>query len=187
MTLQNISVEATGASLAIALNTDDLMKLFGSRNQAVNLNWMSVEPLAFGTAVDVFIQADHPDKIDETDGDGTSFDFTRLKLLNGINGVTALFDEASEPRAKSIYRFTTADVAGKLKAFSTFPIFNNLIIGWSADVDFLIEMDFTILDTNWDFREEIMDLLAGKRQVQDPNIDMTQGKRQLLRAPLLRR
>ncbi len=183
MTIKNMIIEATGGSLAILLDTDDLSKFFGTE-QAVNINSMQVSPVTLGTAVDILMIADKEVSPDEALGDKTTFPFAELNLsITLIDGATAGFI-AQGDKDLVIFRFTTADVSPQAKFPSVYPITNHLIIGWSADVDFIIEFDYTELDIPWDFREEIIDLLAGKTMVEDPNLSNVDGKRQLNRAPL---
>lgn len=91
----------------------------------------------------------------------------------------------ASPGFKTVVDFTTANVAPITKAFSIFPVINTLIIGWDADVDFVIEFDFTVLPVFMNMRSEVMDLLENRRTVEDPNISNTQGKRALVRAGLM--
>lgn len=184
MTLQAISIEATGVNLAFSLNTDDLAKIFGT-TRAININWMQCSPLTLGTAIEIHIVADHDQKIDESSGDKTTISFNDMKVITLILGSDGSIVESHDPGSETFFRFTTVDVSPQMKPFSTFPVFNNLIIGWSADVDFVLEFDYTELDQPWDFREEIMDLLANKGTVEDPNISNVDGKRSLVRNPML--
>lgn len=186
MSLQSIAVEATGVNLAVVLNTDDIAKLFATEGRAVNINSMTIYLATFGTAVDILIYADHFQKVDESAGGATTFPFAQLaaSMTVALQGSSGSLLSVPEPGAQTFFRFTTADIAPQFKPFSVFPIFNKLIIGWTADVDFTIEFDYTVLDTPLDWREKIMDLLATKTRVEDPNISNVDGKRQLVRAPL---
>lgn len=189
--LQSLAVEATGTNLAVGLNTDDLIKLFGAvgpdgRARGININSMTIYLASFGSATDIIFFADSPEELDEAAGDATTL--THAIVANSITanlqGSSGALLAVPRPAVKTFFRFTTADVAPQFKPFSLFPIFNNLQIGWTADVDFTIEFDFTILDEFMDFRAEIMDLLDNKTQVEDPNISNIDGKRALVRAPL---
>lgn len=161
-----------------------LARLFGSRENAININSMTIYLASFATPVDYFFAAD----LQQTEPQLSKL-FSQAILGNllvtQIAGDTGVVRDQTKPRAQTIFRFTAVDVSPQSKPFSLFPVFNTLAIGWSADVDFLLEIDFTVLDAPWNYKEEIMNLLANKRQVEDPNISNTQGKRQLVRAPLL--
>lgn len=184
------SITAAAPNDAIILNTDDLVKLFGSasekRGRAININWMRIYLNSFSTAIDIVIYADHDIDADEEDGDATQFDFTTLldSAVSLLDGATGTITSTTKPGSKTLFRFTAVDIAPQSKSFSLFPVFNNLVLGWSADVDFVLEMDFTVLDASMDWRSEIMDLLANKTQVEDPNLSNVDGKRQLRRAGL---
>ncbi len=167
------------------LNTDDLAKLFGSRTNAVNIDAMTLSPSVFGTAMDVYINMDMPITPDESDDDSTTLPFGQL-AAQGLDTITAggAITRNTVPGYKTFVRFNTGDVAPITKQFRLFPLFNTFTIGWSADIDFFLEIEYTILNTAWNFREEIMDLLANKTQVEDPNLSNLQGKRAVRRAGL---
>ncbi len=141
----------------------------------------------FGTAVDILIYGDLDENIVEEGaaGGSSTMDHAKLseRMVSQTNQTGALL-AVHKPGSVTFFRFTTADIQPQGKPFRQFPLFNNLAIGWSANVDFVIEMEFTILDANWDWREETMDLLDNKTMVEDPNIGNLQGKRSLVRAPL---
>jgi len=182
MPLAALTVEATGANLAIIIDTDTLARFFGTRDRAVNINWIQCLPLTLGTAVDIHVVGDVTETVPEAGV--RTYPFNLIKAVSGILGSTGVWDEGSKPGSKTFFRFTTVDVSPQLKPFTQFPIFNTLVLGWSADVDFVLEFDYTMLDRPWNWREEIMRLLANKSQVADPNIANTQGKRKLVKAPL---
>lgn len=181
----DLIVDAGGGEAAIILNTDDLMKMFGSRTKAVNINSITIYPLTFGAAVVYELFADYPIKVDESGGSATTVPaaevgghiFTVLQATGG-------FTQVARPAYKTFFRFTTNDVAPQTKGFSAWPIFTNLVLHWDADVDINIEFDFAVLEDNWNVRGQIMDLLAGKSQVEDPNLSNLQGKRAVRRASL---
>lgn len=179
---QTILVDTTGPTQAVALNTDDLAKLFGSES-AININSMSIFPGAFGTAVDYLVFADIPDTIDESAGAATTFPEAQLQV--SALAATGGFTNVQRPSNHLIFRYTTADVQAITKYPSTFPVRHNLIITWNVEVDFIIEIDFTSILIGWDWRDKIMDLLANKTQVEDPSISNIDGKRSLNRRPLL--
>ncbi len=160
------------------------MKLFGSRTKAVNLNAITITPLVLGTAVEYVVWADKEVQVDIEAAAPHVIAIGEVGPAVQLLGSTGELTEYITPAYKALFHFSTVDVAPQTKVFSLFPVFNSLSIGWDADVDALIEIDFTILDTNWDFREEIMDLLANKTRVEDPNISNVDGKRSLVRAPL---
>jgi len=183
MPIAALTLEATASQLAIIIDTDTLARFFGTRDRAVNINWIKCTPLTLGTAVDIHVIADVAETVPEAGV--RTYDFNLIKAVSGILGSTGIWDEGSKPGSKALFRFTTVDVSPQRTAFSsTWPIFNTLVLGWSADVDFVLEFDYTMLDHPWNWREEIMRLLANKSQVADPNIANTQGKRKLVRAPL---
>ncbi len=189
---QQILLEATGSTLAILLNTDDLAKLFGSRIFAVNINSIKVFPLTFGTAVAYYFLADTEQSTGPEEGAGggsTTYNEAQLEqqVLGDLLGSTGALRRVPSPGYKTVFRFTTADIAPQTEVFSAFPIQNNLVIGWDVDVDCVISFDFTILGITWNMREEIMRLLDGKRIVEDPNISNVLGKRAVRRAPLFAR
>ncbi len=182
---QIVSLEATGSTLGIILSTDVLAQLFGSRERAVNINAITCTPLILGTAVEYGILADKQYKIDEeTDATPNVFPFAEHGMITRLAGNTGVFTEMVTPAYKTVFHFSTVDVSPQTKAFSLFPIFNNLVIVWDADVDCILEFDFTRLDTGWNWREEIMRLLQNKTTVEDPNISNVDGKRSLVRSPL---
>lgn len=177
-----ISVDAGGAAGALMLNTDQLNRLFGLNGKAFNINSMKVSPNALGTAVDYSVLAD-PDEQDEV--------WTSVEVLNiitadisGLADVEEIVIAAPTPGHHALFRFTTADVGPQKDSFSSFPVFNSLVMAWSVDLDFVIDFDFTVSELNLDMREEFMELLRNKTQVEDPNIDATVGKRKLVRAPM---
>ncbi len=178
-------LEATGANLAVILNTDVLAQLFGTRDRAVNINSITVTPLVLGSAVEYGFYADKQYKVDEeTDATPNVFPPGELNMNSLLLGSTGVFTNASIPGYKTVFHFSTVDVSPQTHGFTLFPIYNNLIIGWDADIDALIEIDFTRLDKGWNWREEIMRLLQNKRQVENPNISNVDGKRGLVRNPL---
>lgn len=183
MSIARITIEATGGQLAVLLDTDDLQKIFRS-TRAINVNWISVIPLTLGAAIEVQIKGDWQMKESEFDeDDSTTIPFTQIIGLFDVDGATGRIRQQGILN-DLFFRFTTVHVDGITKFPSSYPIFNNLVIGWDSDLDFDIEIDFTRLDAPWDFREELMDLLANKRRVEDPNISNVRGKRSLIRAPL---
>lgn len=179
---QTISVDTSGATQAILLNTDDLARLFGKRN-AININSMKLYPVAFGTAVDILVFADNDQLPDESAGDATSFPEGQL-LISQVDATGAII-QAIEPSYHAIFRFTTADINPQTTFPSVFPVFDTLIVTWNVEVDFIIEFDYTELDVPWNMRFELMDLLKNKRQVEDPNLSNVDGKRSLRRAGLV--
>lgn len=148
-------------------------------------------PTAFGTAVTYLVKADPSEEPAES-----NVEKSYTKVYNfGRLGVSILTDisagstrsrilNTAPPGYQTIYEFTTADVASVTRNFSLFPVTNTLVIGWDADVDFIIEFDFTVLPIMMNMRSEVMDLLEGRRTVEDPNISNVDGKRSLVRAGL---
>lgn len=162
--------------------------MFGSRSKAINIDAMYVYPSAPDVDSEYTILADFEITPNEEPDDSTTMDFE----VTGSTNQSSQLDSAGrittaiKPSYRTFFRFNTSDSVGtQAKAFKAFPVFNNLVIAWTVDNDFVIEIEFTVLDTNWDFRAELMRLLQNKFQVRDPNIDNVQGKRSLLRAPLL--
>lgn len=182
-----INFEATGTELALVLRADDLVKLFGTNGKAININSMLVYPNSFGVAQEILMLADHSGF--NPKGASQAFSFAELSELSESQVRGGATDprimRVVEPGSKTFFRFTTADIAPQGKSFSLWPIFEYLIIGWSADVDFVIEFDYTILDRGMNNRSQIMELLANKRSTEDPNLTNTQGKRALRRGGLL--
>lgn len=182
-----INFEATGTELALVLRADDIAKLFGTNGRAININSMLCYLNAFGTAQEILMLADHSGF--NPKGASAAFPFEQLSEMSESQvrgGATnPRIIRTVEPGSKTVFRFTTADIAPQGKGFTLWPVFQYMIIGWTADVDFLIEFDYTILDRGLNNRSQLMELLANKRQVQDPNITNVQGKRALRRASLL--
>lgn len=183
MSIHTLTIEATGANLALLFNTSALSKLFGTRRQAVNVNWIKVHPLSFGVAVEYWIKFDSdqrpPDKQDVS-----VVDFAQNFIIASVNGATGDWQPAPAEKEQLLLRFTTADIQPQMIFPSLKPVFNNMVVGWNADVDFDLVMDISELNAFWDFREEYSDLLEGKTQVEDPSISNVDGKRQLSRHPL---
>ncbi len=146
---------------------------------------MTIYLATFGTAVDLFIQSDLGQS-PAVEADDTDLNITQVSIIaTSTITATGIVTRSSIPGYKTIFRFNTNNVAPLSKGFRLFPVMNTLTFGWSADVDFVIEIEYTELGTNWNFRDEIMKLLAGKHQVEDPNLSNLQGKRAVRRAGLL--
>lgn len=153
---------------------------------------MTIYPNAFGTAVDFVIIADTDILPAEREAPR---EYTREVssvlafnlILSAITSTATQgrITQTAKPRAQTIFRFTTADIQPQGKGFSIFPIENTLILAWNANVDFIIEFDFTVMPIMMNMKSELMDLLENRRQLEDPSVSNTQGKRVLPRAPLL--
>jgi len=174
------------------LNTIDLIKLFATLGFAININSLTIFPNVFGTAVTYVIEADSSREPAETADEQqytklADFNIVITDMLSSlIAGATVgRILNTAPPGYKTLVDFTTANVAPITKSFSMFPVTNTMIIGWDADVDFVIEFDFTVLPVFMNMRTEVMDLLENRRQLEDPSISNTQGKRVLARAGLL--
>lgn len=185
---QILTIEATAGSSAIILDTASLAAMFGEVF-AVNFNTITVNPTTFGAAVEYVLWMDKlgveydPKLSSET---RHIFPFAQANPRCAITGstLTGRLNQVVQPGFKTQFRFTTADIAPQTKPFSAMPVYNHMIIAWDADVDFDIEFDFSFLDEGWDYRGELMDLLANKRSVEDPNLSNTTGKRSVRRAGL---
>jgi len=166
--------------------------LFATNGFAINVNRITIYPNVFGTAVDYILLADVTEDPIESEAPK---EYTRTyphnltvnKIVSSIQaGATrAQILSTAKPAPQTIFRFTTADIQPQSKGFSVFPITNTLVISWDADVDFVIEFDFTVLPIHMNLRSEVMDLLENRRQVEDPSVSNVDGKRVLPRAPLL--
>lgn len=178
------TVSSGGTGLGVQLNVDDLAKLFGSQRFAVNINWMAIHLASF-EADDISLFADLPVEIDESSGDKTTFsDANMFPHMVSVIRSTGGIDQVARSGYKALFRFSSTDITEKTKSFSAWPITKSLTMTWSADVDFVLTMDYTILATQWNMRNLVMDLLANKTQVEDPNLSNVDGKRAIRRAAL---
>lgn len=178
-----LQCDVGGGNDAFVLNFDDLAKLFGTRH-AVKVNWVRAYPVSWGTPTEIVIRPDWDVRVDESDGGATQAIFTQVAQLSDIQGDTGIVERVTRPNLMYI-RFNAENIAPITTTPSGFEIHNNLVIGWSANLDFILVFDLTELPTLWDTKFKLMDLLAGKTQVEDPNLSNVDGKRSLRRAGLL--
>lgn len=185
---QILTIEVVTAQRAIILDTAYLAALFGEKF-AVNFNAITCNPTTFGTAVEYTIWLDKPAvEYDPKLPSATRhiFPFAEANPRSAITGstLTGILNTVAQPGFKTQFRFTTVDVQPQTKPFTLMPVFNHMIIAWDANVDFDLEFDFTRLDLGWNYKGEIIDLLANKRSVEDPNLSNVDGKRSVRRAAL---
>lgn len=184
---RQIEIEATGANLAVIFNTDDLQKVFGA-DRAIEIGKIEFQPLS-RSAINLTLIIDTDQKIDQTSGPNnasTIFPFAQIGLTQVAGNLGSFSRILHQGSSTMLFRQLTSDVANPVKEFSPrLLLTNTLIVGWSADVDFNLEFDFIRSDKPWNFREEVMDLLGNKTQVEDPSISNIDGKRSLNRRPLL--
>lgn len=161
------------------MDASEISRQFLTEGFAINIHTFTVFPGATGGAsIHVFL-ADRPsnDIVDVTFNELSGFFLTNFGAGEEVEG-------PPQTKYKAMIPFKTSDITEKSRSYSVWPVFSQLAIGWDADVDFTVEIDYTILPVMLDFRQIAMELLRNKRQVQDPNIDATQGKRSLVRAGL---
>lgn len=179
MSIEILTINAGGGGDTWILAPDVIAAMFKTEGRAINIHNIIAVPAAFGSSQSIVVIADPTQK-----------DIVDVAFGALANEVSVFFGAAEEiegpaqPQYKTHFPFTVADIAERVRSFSVFPVYGQLAIGWNADVDFELIFDYTILPVNLDYREVFMRLLANKKQVEDPNIDATQGKRSLVRAGL---
>lgn len=179
-----LKVETDAATDAIYVGTHKLQKIFNSPRNAININSIEFIPSSFGTATEVHLLFD---PIIEEDDQVAVFDFARAQnmLLSELNGADGALKQVLRASSKTVFTLQTANVNNLFKQMlSIFPVFNSVIISWTIDLDFTLEIDFTELDRPWNMRAEIMNLISNKRSVEDPSLSNVRGKRSLLKAPI---
>lgn len=178
-----VQIDTTAAAGAIILSTHKLQKIFSSPEKAVNINTILVEPSAFGTSQEILLLADSEQ---EQDDQVDLISRARLiaQMATGILGTTGNFTQMTKAAFKDIFAIRTEHVAGLFHSYTLFPVFNHLKISWSADVDFTMLIDFTVLDRPWNMREEVRNLIGNKRRVEDPNLSSVEGKRSVVKAQI---
>ncbi len=175
--LQQIRINATTTTNGKVIDTDTLARIFGTNGNAINIKRITwIRQVV--TAQELWIGADQSDQ-ERAIADPFNF------LLVNYTETNDTWFGFGRPGYKTWFNGETNDLASEIsRAYSKFPVYNNLHIFWSSVSDFSLEFDYEILDEPLDYREEIMDLLANKTQVEDPSGSNVDGKRVLTRALL---
>lgn len=179
-----ININAFGANRVYRIKTDQIARLFGTLGKGINITSIDLI-IQLGTSLDISLLADWEQE--EPDDNETDESLTELTnaMESQLNSQTRDFTRVVTKGYRAFWQIhSTATTPPPVKEFDKFEVFNNLVIGWTDDVDFRLEIEYDILNRPLNYREEIMDLLRNKRQVEDPNISNVLGKRQLVPNPL---